>query len=233
MAGPILPISDPNQSTRIPASSISQALSQSSHSFRPARSVPGSSDRDISISRSSLSSVRTQPPMMVPAAGPKDGKDENGDADTPIEGSWQSVEMTQSGIVDKSAGEGPKYPEYPEYEEDERTGYARFSDSGFDQTGKLWPQIRKMKIMTLRSTEGFGIFTDLSKSETQFKFGLKPGSYLRFVCITRLTATVTLLKLTMCCEGQKYIYGTTPVPLGRMCPAKVCRSHSRCGNSRP
>ena len=205
MAGPILPISDPNPSTRIPAPSRSQALSQSPHSFRPARSVPESSDRDISISRSSLGSVRTQPPMMASAGGSKDGKDENGGADMSIEGGWQSVEMTQSGIVDKPAGEGLKYPEYPEYEEDERTGYARFSGSGFDQTGKLWPQIRKMKVMTLRSTEGFGIFTDLSKSETQYKFQLKPGSYLRFVYITRLTATVTLLMLMMYCEGQKYI----------------------------
>jgi len=189
MAGPILPISDPNPSTKVPALSRSQALSQSSHSFRPARSVPESSDRDISISRSSLSSAHTQPPMMAPAGGPGGDKDGNENADMSIEGSWQSIEITQSGIVDKPAGKGPKYPEYPEYEEDERTGYARFSDSSFDQTGKLWPQIRKMKVMTLRSTEGFGIFTDLSKSQTQYKFELKPGSYLRFVCITRLTAT--------------------------------------------
>ncbi|KAF8432085.1 hypothetical protein BGX38DRAFT_1227080 [Terfezia claveryi] len=174
MAGPILPISDPNPSTRIPVSSRSRELSQSSHSSRPICSVPEPSGRDISASRGSLSSVRTQPPMMVPASGSKDDRDGNRDAD-------MSIQVTQSGIAGKPAGGGTKYPGYPEYEEDEKTGYARFSNSSFDQTGKLWPQIRKMKVMTLRSIEGFGIFTDLSKSETQYKFELKPGSYLRFV----------------------------------------------------
>ena len=185
MAGPILPISDPNP-TRI----------------RPAHPVPESPNRDISsISRNSLGSIHTQAPIVAPASESKVDKDENGSADISTGGAWQSVEVTQSGIVDKPAGENSKYPGYPENEEDERTGYARFSGTGFDPTGKLWPQIRKMKVMTLGSTEGLGIFIDLSKSATPYKFELKPGSYLRFVCITHLTATVTLLKLTICCEG--------------------------------
>jgi len=169
MAGPILPISDP--SARAP----------------PAHSVLQSSNR--ATPSTSLNSIHTQPPMMAPAGGSKDSKAEGESAGMSTEETWQSIEMTQSGIVDKPAGENSRYPGYPEYEEDERTGYDRFSNSSFDHTGKLWPEIRKMKVMTLRSLEGFGTFTDLSKGPTQYKFELQPGSYLRFVCITHLTVS--------------------------------------------
>lgn len=89
---------------------------------------------------------------------------------------WQHVQVTETGTVDTVA-DGPQ----TEYEEDEKNGYIRVIGTHIDESGKLWPELRKMRVMASNLTRGD--INDLSEGEGQYKHNEAPGSYLRFVCL--------------------------------------------------
>lgn len=192
MSGPILPISNPSRDSinvglRLDPSSSSPSSSSTVH--RPLRTTPlhnpqtqeslttAAIQADITSSpRRSIASIRTQPSAMAMAPAPGKGGQNGGSPDEP----WQTVELEQVGLVDKPVNETHTLTQ--QQEEGEGSDYAHLIGTSFDETGKLWPEIRKLKVMTIKTGEELGIFKDLSKSEQQYQYSLQAGSYLRFVC---------------------------------------------------